>query len=210
MAESPVITCPECRKKFRGKGNLEGKKIKCPFCAKPFVVPAGKKAEAAGLAPAALPAAPPPPAVTFADDDEDNPNPYGVTELDLAPRCPHCAREMEDEKAFICLHCGYNTLTREVGQTEKLMSHTGQERFMHLLPGIASALVAFGFICGMTYFSVVLPEDVAKSSRSVRLLDHESLRMWFTIIALGLIWGCGTFAYKRLIVEPTPPKKKKD
>jgi hypothetical protein len=208
MAESPVITCPECRKKFRGKGNLEGKKIKCPLCAKPFVVPAEKKAEAAKPAPAAAPAAPPPP-MTFADDDEDNPNPYGVTELDLAPRCPNCAREMADEKAFICLYCGYNTMTREVGKTEKLMSHTGQERFIHLLPGIASALVAFAFICGMTYFSVVLPNDVEKT-RSLRWLDHESLRMWFTIITLGLIWGCGMFAYKRLIVDPTPPKKKKD
>ena len=28
MADSPVITCPECHKKFKGKGNLEGKKIK--------------------------------------------------------------------------------------------------------------------------------------------------------------------------------------
>ena len=50
MAESPIITCPECRKKFKGKGNLEGKKIKCPQCAKAFVVPGAKKVDAIQLA----------------------------------------------------------------------------------------------------------------------------------------------------------------
>ena len=44
MADSPIITCPECRKKFKGKPGLEGKKIKCPLCTKPFVV-AGEKTE---------------------------------------------------------------------------------------------------------------------------------------------------------------------
>jgi hypothetical protein len=34
--------------------------------------------------------------------------------------------------------------------------------------------------------------------------------MWFTIIALAIIWGCGTYCYKRLIVHPTPPQKFKD
>ena len=42
MAETSVITCPECTKKFKGKSDLQGKKIKCPFCAKPFVVSAAK------------------------------------------------------------------------------------------------------------------------------------------------------------------------
>ena len=133
MADSPVITCPECRKKFKGKGNLEGKKIKCPLCAKAFVVPVEKvestqtkamDAELRAETPSATPLA-------FADDDEDTDvNPYGVTELDVAPRCPNCANLMADEKAFICLFCGYNTLTREVGKTEKTI---GDEEASHLL-----------------------------------------------------------------------------
>ncbi len=210
MAESPVITCPECKKRFKGKGDLTGKRIKCPLCAKPFVVGVEKPAEVVeaaspGLAPEA---APPPAPLGFADEPEDDGTPYGVTELDIAPRCPHCANPMADEKAFICLYCGYNAMTREIGVTEKTISHTGGERFTHLLPGIASALTAFGFIVGMTYYSVVLPDVVYKTSFT--FLDHESLRMWFTIIALSLVWGCGLFAYKRLIVHPTPPVKKKD
>ena len=212
MAESPIITCPECHKKFKGKGDLEGKKIKCPLCAKVFVVPAENMAvtvppvEADGgiapLAPASKP-------IGFVDDEEDNdPNPYGVTELDIAPRCPNCAQLMADEKAFICLFCGYNSLTREVGKTERALAHTTGERIAYLFPGIAVALTAFGFIAGMTYFSVVLPDVVYNTK--LTFLDHESLRMWFTIIALAIIWGCGTYSYKRLIVNPTPPPKIKD
>jgi len=208
MAESSVITCPECRKKFKGKGNLQGKKIKCPLCAKPFVVAEEKKPKPVPPAPEAV-AAPAAPPLGFADDpDEDNdPNPYGVTELDIAPRCPVCAQLMADEKAFICLFCGYNTLTREMGKTEKTLSHTTSERVFYLLPGIIVALAAFGFIIGLTYYSVVLPDKVYKGH--LAWLDHESLRMWFTIITLGLVWGFGMFAYKRLIDHPMPEEKKK-
>jgi hypothetical protein len=210
MAASPVITCPECQKKFKGKGNLEGKKIKCPLCTKVFVVPAENKADAAQadpaeLAPLAQSAAP----MRFVDEDEDvDPNPYGITELDIAPRCPNCANLMADEKAFICLFCGYNTLTREVGKTEKTISHTAGERFAHLFPGLAVAVTAFGFIIAITYYCVVLPGIVYRGG--LKFLDHESLRMWFTIITLSILWGCGTYSYKRLVVHPTPPTKKKD
>ena len=209
MADSPVITCPECKKKFKGKGNLAGKKIKCPLCTKAFVVPAEKKSEATKPAPGtAAGAAAAPQGKIFADDDEDNPNPYGITELDIAARCPNCAQLMADEDAFICLFCGYNSLTRELGHTEKHVSHTGGERFKHLLPGIISALGAFLLVVFMTFYSVVLPSIVYGSKLS--FLDHESLRMWFTIIALSFIWAFGLFAYKRLIVYPTPAAKKKE
>ena len=215
MAESPVITCPECKKKFKGKGNLEGKKIKCPLCANIFVVPAASPPKTE--APAAPPASPgiggapaaATPSLQFADEDEDdNPNPYGVTELDIAPRCPNCAQEMADDKAFICLYCGYNTLTREIGKTEKLQAHTQGERFKHLLPGLMSAFGAFLLIALISFYNVVVPGMVEKTR--LIFLDHESLRMWFTIITLSMIWPCGFFAYKRLIVNPTPSLKRKE
>ena len=102
----------------------------------------------------------------------------------------------------------YNTLTREIGKTEKNIAHTVGERFTYLLPGLLVALTGLGFIAGLTYFCVVLPDVVAGSW--MRFLDHESMRMWLAIIALGIIWGCGTYSYKRLIIYPTPPAKKKD
>jgi hypothetical protein len=204
---SDIITCPECQKKFKGKGNLQGKKIKCPLCTKVFVVP-GEKQQVVQPAASAGEIGPVSPPLTFAADDDGDAKAYGVTEVDIAPRCPNCAQLMADEKAFICLYCGYNSLTREVGKTEKTISHTMGERLLHLLPGIAVALTAFGFIVGITYFSLVLPDVVYKTK--LAFMDHESLRMWFTIITLGIIWGCGTYSYKRLVVEPTPPEKIKD
>ena len=87
MAESPIITCPECRKKFKGKADLEGKKIKCPLCAKAFVVPGEKKTEAAQptMAPESVTAAPK--NLGFADEEEgDDQNPYGITDIDISPR----------------------------------------------------------------------------------------------------------------------------
>src|SRR5215831_3107456 len=99
MATTSVITCPECRKKFKGRADLQGKKIRCPFCTKPFVVPheggddpetaitvapktpvaGGKTAPAAkGAAPAAKAAKPgpaakaaPPPGQRVTWDEED-------------------------------------------------------------------------------------------------------------------------------------------
>src|SRR5262245_44499307 len=122
---SPVITCPECQKQFKGKGDLQGKKIRCPFCREPFTVPVVEEerpaAKPAAKKPAAKAAAKSASAKQMAGDDDDNPNPYGITQLDIAPRCPNCANEMESEEAVICLYCGYNTLTRTWGKTDKVI-----------------------------------------------------------------------------------------
>lgn len=195
MAESPIITCPECAKKFKGKGDLSGKRIRCPFCTKVFVVPAGVK-EAVKAAPAKI----------FHDDDDDK-NPYGVTHLDISPRCPNCANLMEDEKAFVCLFCGYNTLTRELGHTEKAIGHTVGERFVYLLPGLLCATGALILICWQLFFALVLPGLVKNSW--AEFLDHESMRLWSTTPLLSSLWALGYFAFNRLVVKPTPPLKSK-
>ena len=146
-------------------------------------------------------------------DDEDEyggqANPYGVTDLDLAPRCPHCANEMESEDAIICLHCGYNTETREIGHTTTVVAITGGEHFMWLLPGLLSGLgvVFLGVSC--LFFSVMLPMILSPKSW-LTFLDHESMRMWMALICLAGMSGMGRFAYKRLIMEPKPMEKKKD
>src|SRR5947207_737731 len=100
MAAPASISCPSCAKKFKGRPELAGKKIKCPGCGSPFIVP--QQAEAPQPKPAAVAAA-----NARAPDDEANP--YGITTIDLSARCPNCANKMESEDAIICLHCGYNT-----------------------------------------------------------------------------------------------------
>ncbi|MBI3407557.1 MAG: hypothetical protein HY040_04280 [Planctomycetes bacterium] len=195
MADTPVITCPECTKKFKGKGDLSGKRIRCPLCSHVFVVPAQSKAHAAEQ-----------PRRTFLDDDDADKNPYGVTELDLSARCPNCANPMADEKAFVCLYCGYNTLTRELGKTEKSVAHTGGEHFKHLLPGLFAVSGILFIIMLLLFYSLVLPSLLSKESW-ISFLDHESMRLWLTTPLLSAIWALGYFAFRRLIIKPLPPPK---
>jgi DNA-directed RNA polymerase subunit RPC12/RpoP len=211
---NPVITCPECSKQFKGKGDLQGKKIRCPFCHEPFTVPEAEEDEPApkpAAKKAAVKAAPkPPPFKPMAgdDDDDDNPNPYGVTKLDIAPRCPNCANEMESEEAVVCLYCGYNTLTRTWGKTAKVIEMTAGEHLMWLLPGLACALTIFLLIVFLIAYCLVVPYYSA--NQWYEFADHESIRMWLTTIMLGIMWGTGYFAFKRLVINPTPPDKLKD
>src|SRR5262249_11257749 len=123
---APIITCPACTKKFKTKEGLEGKRIKCPLCATPFVVPAVTEQAKAGAAkgkPGDAPGTMKQQRVTWNAED-DNSDPYKLGEFDIRPRCPNCANLMESKEAVICLFCGYNTQTREWGKTVKAMSIT--------------------------------------------------------------------------------------
>jgi hypothetical protein len=208
MAESPIITCPECNKKFKGKGDLEGKKIKCPFCAKPFQVPAKDEKAAPAAAPAAAAASSGPAKPTTWDEDDENSDPYAVTTLDVRARCPNCANPMESEKAVVCLTCGYNTMTRQWGKTERVYSVTGNEHFMHLLPGLICALVIVIFVVLLFFFSLVLPPMVEKTW--AQFLDHESMRLWISSSILTTCWALGMFCFKRLIINPKPAEEEKE
>jgi hypothetical protein len=154
-----------------------------------------------------VPAAPPPKPAGDEDDD-DGKNPYGITNLDLAPRCPNCASEMESEEAVVCLHCGYNTLTREWGKTEKVVATTGGEHFLYLLPGLLAAIFILLQIIGMLHYCLVLPYW-AKGT-FMGFADHESMRVWTTVGGMFDIWPVGYFAFNRLVLKPKPPDKKKD
>jgi DNA-directed RNA polymerase subunit RPC12/RpoP len=210
MAATAVITCPNCQKKFKGNADLKGKKIKCPKCDEPFVVElifVDKPATPPGgeAVKAAAPAKKKP--SDWDEEDEDS-NPYGVTHLDLTPRCPFCANEMESEDAVVCLYCGYNTQTRELGKTKKLFKTTGQDHFRWLLPGIACALTIVAIFVGYLYFCLQLPE--VTKGHWTSFLDHESMRLWLCLMLLAGMWGIGIFVFKRLIIEPRPPEKVKD
>src|SRR5687768_16006642 len=100
MTTTIAIECSECGKQLKVRAELEGKKVRCKECGHTFVVKSAaiKKAQPKKAAPPApaKPTAPAKPSGPAADEDEyDNPNPYGVTTLDLTPRCPHCAAEFE-------------------------------------------------------------------------------------------------------------------
>src|SRR5262249_58790034 len=122
MAATITISCPDCKKQMKAPAHLEGKKVRCKECGATFAVKAPAPARAAPEpkpAPAkdkvkpakggGKPAAPAKAAARRSvhdDPDDDNPNPYGVTDIDLAPRCPYCAHALDGEDAIICLNCG--------------------------------------------------------------------------------------------------------
>jgi len=224
MSATTVTSCPQCAKKFKVRAELEGKKIRCPGCGHAFIVanvvvdrvgteraPAKvpAKSPAAPKAPVPVPKPPAPPARAPVDDeDDDNPNPYGITHLDTTPRCPHCAGELASADDIICLHCGYNVQTRSLGSTRKVLALSFGEHFSHLLPGLLCFTGIIFVILLHLFFCLVVPDLVRDAWTS--FIDHESLRLWAAAIFLGLIWGMGIFAYKRLILEPKPAEILKD
>jgi len=211
MADALVVSCPECKKKFKPKTDVRGKRIKCPFCKEPFVVPGGKAAKAEkeakaeeeaaealkdGEASAPAPPAPPP-------DDEfgDNPDPYGVKFVEMVPRCPNCTTEMGPHD-IICLACGYNTLTRQWGQTKVIKGLTFGRHLVYLLPALGAAAFTFFAILFLIFYATVAPYLLENTMFS--FMDSEAMRMWTTVLVLGWVFGAGTFCFKKFIDKPKP------
>jgi hypothetical protein len=205
------ITCPECKKSFKGRDELEGKRIRCPGCGTSFVVKADDDEDAAAALLMAGDSGPAPPRPSVDDEDEDNPNPYGVTTIKIGARCPNCANEMESEDAIICLFCGYNVQTRKVGETKKVLERTGGDWAEWTLPGILVAsfillqiLLHIFWICWTSY------QYRYSDNWFWYITSSEAYRMWMTFFTLSDMWALGLFAYKRLILEPSPPERELD
>lgn len=203
MSAPSSIVCPACKKRFKGKPELAGKKIKCPECHEPFVVPSAD-------APPPIPLEKPKPkAVQNADvEAPKDEGAYGVGRIDTAPRCPNCAKEMLSAEAVICVHCGYNTLTRVHGETKKLIAISGEEHFLYLLPTLISATMFVLCVILLVAWSTLMVEWLTGTKWA--WLVHESIRMWLTIAMLGLLWGLGYYSFNTLVLAPKPPEVEKD
>jgi hypothetical protein len=218
------ITCPHCRKPGKGPAELDGKYIRCRFCKKSFQVklPAQAKAKtgaqegpgiyafAEGIKAERTEEAPIP-VLPVMDEEEESSNPYGVTDMDERRRCPYCA-DLMDEEDVICLNCGYNTQTRQHIRTERTYANTTGDVFMWLLPGIICVISIF-VVIGFDFFWWFgldsfwwKPMDDFLGLTSISL----GFRVWEVVISLFVIWFLGKFAFKRLILHPTPPEEKKE
>ena len=211
MAEAITIVCPECDKKMNVAADAVGKKIRCKGCQHVFAITAPAVKKAAKPAAKAAPAKKAPAAKPKADDDDDelNSNPYGITSVDTAPRCPDCANEMESEDAVVCLHCGYNTTTRQKIVARAVEDVTGMTWTLWLLPGI---------LCAITTL-VLLTFDVWYTFQIHRFVGDDD---WTAVFAsqafiIWLVWaptvilmvGTTTFAFRRLVLNPRPPERVK-
>jgi hypothetical protein len=209
MADAILIACPECDKRLRMPAHLQGKKIRCKSCGHTFTAKAqgGRDADtdgAPGKSKKGGAAKSPKP------DFERDENPYTVLDTEFAPRCPHCAAELESAEDRICLHCGYDLRERERHDTKKTYETTGMDYFMWLLPGIACAIVVLA-LAGLIAFLIIWLKDVAEDNKGAWWVDVgvKPLQVWGTVFSLAIMFFCGRFAIKRLIFHPVPPEHEK-
>ncbi|HWG41626.1 MAG TPA: hypothetical protein VN688_02490 [Gemmataceae bacterium] len=221
MATTILIVCPECGKQIKAPDNVLGKRVRCKFCQAAFVAsqgaakpPTGKSAKPPANKPAKPPAnkpaagkpsKPAKPAV----DEEDDENPYGVTDTDLAYRCPDCANEMESEDAIVCLICGYNTQTRERIHTRKIHGNTTGEQILWLLPGIVCVLAIISVIIFDIWYLMKIDDMVDEKEFFWGILAHKGIKFWVVLISLFILFFTGKFALKRLIIHYAPPEIEK-
>jgi DNA-directed RNA polymerase subunit M/transcription elongation factor TFIIS len=192
MASTITITCPECDKQMKAPAGVIGKKIRCKSCGNVFPARAAK-------------AAAPKKAGPKKDDDDEDASPYGITEDTFTPRCPQCANELESRDAVICLHCGYNIVTREKARMRKVRDITGWDKFVWLLPGIVCALVVVLLITGDIVYCVKI-QDWIDIEAWYFFIAHLGIKIWLVLITIGIMYLAGKFAVRRLIFNYTPPE----
>jgi DNA-directed RNA polymerase subunit RPC12/RpoP len=209
-AATITIVCPECGKEIQAPASFAGKKVRCKGCGHVFgarpATPPGAVARSSAPKPQPAPKAvtnsPPKPVAD--DDDEGDGNPYGVNDTDTSARCPECANLMESDDAIICLHCGYNTVTRERLVSKKIHDTTGMDWFLHLAPGVACVLaVLFLIIFDVVYCVAIQP---LKDDWVTGLFGAKGTKMWVCIGSIFFMFLAGKFAVKRLILHPIPPE----
>jgi ribosomal protein L37E len=172
---------------------VQGKRVRCKGCGHAFEVPAAKGAAAQ-------------PASAKKVSEEES---YGIIKEDESiPRCPHCAKEMSSAEAVICIHCGFNTVTRQRAGTRKVIETTGGEHLAWLMPGILCVVTIVTLIVLDLLFCFKVPAWVKNSDYD--WLDAKPLRVWGVIASLFLMFFCGQFAFRRLILNPRPPEREKD
>jgi predicted Zn finger-like uncharacterized protein len=204
-----ITSCPECKKQIKVPAEIAGKKIKCKACGTIFVATSTAVRPTPGP-PRGEGKSKQPDIFKPVDDDEGDGKPYDVTELDLAPRCPYCAHEFEDEDQVICLNCGYNTVTRQMGKTQRIKDTTGWDWFWWLLPPILCVLL-FG-ICSVEaifqaiWFLVLREEQTAELDSMVKPCC-SCYHLWLGIFCLWIMYLTGKFSIKRLIFHPKPPEE---
>jgi DNA-directed RNA polymerase subunit RPC12/RpoP len=211
MADTIEITCKECGKEMKAAATLKGKKIRCKGCGGVVLVK-GKLVKAAAVVekPVAQPADDRPKSAKEKLDEEfaDN-NPYDITQLEEGHRCPHCANELEGEDAVICLHCGFNTKTREWNKTVHTVGLTGMDWFKWLAPPIFCALLFFVF-AGVVVWLVGFSKDLfLEYQEEWWMFGVRAMQLWGSVFCLACMYGCAHFAIKRLIFHPKPLEKVK-
>lgn len=194
MASTMTIHCPECDKPLKAPSDAAGKKIRCKACGATFPTPAPKAEKAAKEK------------AKKGGPEEEEVKAYTMREEYLGRRCPDCANALEEEDR-ICLHCGYDTVTRERARMKKVRETTGGDVVLWLIPGILCAIMVLVVITLLTllwiYFRVEnLNPDAWYNSAGLVLCT----KIYLTLMGLFMLFYGGRFAIRRLILHPMPPE----
>ncbi|MBX9584247.1 MAG: hypothetical protein K2X87_28440, partial [Gemmataceae bacterium] len=168
------------------------------------------------------PPPPPKPRRPFQDDDEDDgqaPKPIQVIHEDDAPRCPHCAKDLDPPDAEICLNCGYNNRTRVQAESRRVYAPTAGDWLAHLGPGVLALLIAGGLIGGTIFAGVNMREWMEGSflemdekdlaGRKKMLLPPGAFIAGIAVFAALIAIPCLRIAFRRLVLSPKPPEQVK-
>jgi predicted Zn finger-like uncharacterized protein len=215
------VSCPKCETKLRVRDVLAGKKVKCKKCEAVLTVPGAAKPLPAKAAPAkATPAAPPPPPddapLKMAGDDEDA-NPYVVIKESDAPRCPHCAKELDPPDSMICLNCGYDMQNRQRKQSRNVIEHTFVDYLLHHLPAVFLLFVAIGLMVGSIICWIYMADWVTPyvgngekditTGKEGTYVKPWCFSLWIFLMVVWIDWMILKYCFKRFFINYTPPEK---
>lgn len=215
-------------KKIRCKGCGEIFPVEAPAGAasapKTTVAPPAKRkptqaAPAAGPARKTTQAAPPPPPPKApADEEEFDPNKYTLSHTnDSMPRCPFCAHELSSTEARICLHCGYDTVKRMRPEIKAVYAPTAGQIFLWILPGILAILTMAGMWVWYLFFWDLIQgwledswfeDEKGPPTTYIAAASPSMFRLYHALLICFLCVPLIRFAYKRLVVNNTPPERK--
>ena len=158
------------------------------------------------------------------DDEEDEgakPNPLGVIdEGQDVPRCPHCAKELDPPDAKVCLHCGFNNVTRTKAESKKVWEPTTEDWVNHLGPGILAlvlciVILVVDIICIVNMrdwlTGTFLEKDEADPVTGEKAFWVRPGAFTTFIICADIVpfLMMGRFAIRRLFIENKPAEKVK-
>jgi hypothetical protein len=159
----------------------------------------------------------------FQDEEDEGANPSPLAMVDEGqdiPRCPHCAKELDPPDARVCVHCGFDNVTRTKAESKTVWEPDTNDWINHLGPGVI-ALIAF---IGMLVLDIVCwvnmrdwltdtflqrdDPDAATGEKSFYVKPGAFITLIIAIDLMPMIL-CARFAIKRLFIENTPSEKVK-
>lgn len=193
------LSCPECGNTSKVPDHLVGKKIKCKKCQTIIVVQPPRTGD---KKPAGKATAPAKTTAKKADDDDDR-NPYIMEDMDLAPRCPHCALLLDPPDTKVCIHCGYHMQKRQRVASRVTYEITAVDYLLWHLPTFGCflgimALIGFCVFCGINMNEWIGNDFFVKPG---------CFTTWIVIMCLYPMWWMTKFIFKRLVWNFTPPEQ---